>query len=241
MTATLFNWNLERQPPGSRRAAALLARIADARPDVACLTEAFEGSAAGLGGHAVSLAGASWASRRRDDERLVVLWSRAPWREVAVGGAGTEAGACLSGVTETPLGAVRVVGICAPHHAASPVGRAERAPMWSEQAAFWRGLAAVLRGLDPATPTIVVGDFNQFAPRIWGSKAASAAMFAALEGLEVATAGLIAGVGEPTLDHMACSRGLRAAAVRGVSRFGEDGAALSDHFGVVVVLEREGR
>ena len=132
------------------------------------------------------------------------------------------------------------MGICAPHHAASPLGRAERAPMWSEQVAFWRGLEAVRRGLDPATPTLVVGDFNQFAPRIWGSKAASAAMFAALEGLEVTTAGVIAGVGEPTIDHVACSRGLRAAEVRGVSRFAEDGSALSDHFGVVVRLDRPG-
>lgn len=240
MSATLFNWNLERQQPGSRRAMVMLGRIAEARPDVACLTEASEDSVRDLGGHTVSLTGASWSSRRRDDERLVVLWSREPWREVAPGGPLTDSGACLSAVTETPLGALRLIGICAPHHAASPVGRTDRAPMWSEQVAFWRGLEMVLRGADVATPTVVVGDFNQFVPRIWGSKAASAAMFSALECLEIVTMGIIAGVGEPTIDHVACSRGLAAMEVRGVSRFAEDGSALSDHFGVVVRLDRPG-
>jgi endonuclease/exonuclease/phosphatase family metal-dependent hydrolase len=150
----------------------------------------------------------------------------------------TATGGLVSGVTATPVGTVRVVGICAPHHAASQIGAAEKARMWTEQVAFWNGLAKLIATRDRSISTVLLGDFNQYVPRIWGSKAAHAAMLTALDDLCVATSGPIIGIDKPTIDHVAHTPDLAPQAVLGLSRFDDDGCALSDHFGVVARLAR---
>ena len=238
MTATFVNWNIERRAPQSRQASMLTERAVAQRPDVICLTEAHEASTAMLGGHETADRGATWAFDRRDGERLVALWSPRPWRDVDIGNEGTATGGLISGITATPVGTVRVVGICAPHHAASQIGAAEKARMWTEQIAFWNGLAKLITARDRSIPTVLLGDFNQYVPRIWGSKAAHAAMQAALDDLRVATGGPISGIDKPTIDHVAHTPNLAPQEVLGLSRFDDDGRALSDHFGVVARLAR---
>ena len=239
MTATFVNWNIKRRAPQSRQARMLIERAVAQRPDVICLTEAYEASTAMLGGHEIADRGATWAFDRRDGERLVALWSPSPWRGVeATGNADTMTGGCISGVTDTPAGAMRVIGICAPHHAASQVGAPEKARQWTEQVAFWTGLAKLITARDRSIPTVLLGDFNQYVPRIWGSKAAHAAMLVALNDLRVATGGSIIGIEEPTIDHVAHTPDLAPQEVLGLSRFDDDGRALSDHFGVVARFAR---
>lgn len=233
----IVNWNFERRPPHSRQAQTMTDRVMAQRPDVVCLTEAYEGSTVALGGHEIGSRGATWSFNRRDGERLVALWSSRPWLDVDMAGNdGTAAGGYISGITDTAKGPTRVIGVCAPHHAASQIGAIDKAHMWTEQIAFWKGLAMVLGARDLNVPTILLGDFNQYVPRIWGSKAAHAAMLHALGDLRVATDGPISEIGEPTIDHVAHSSDLAAREVRGLSRFGDDGRALSDHFGIVVRL-----
>jgi len=239
MAATLVNWNFERRAQHTRQATTMLDRVVVQQPDVVCLTEAFDGSTVTLGGHEIADRGATWSFNRHDEERLVVLWSSHPWRDVdMLGNAGTATGGYIAGVTDTPSGAMRVIGICAPHHAASQVGAIEKARMWTEQIAFWSGLAKLLDARDRSIPTVVIGDFNQYVPRIWGSKAAHAGMQVALNDLRVATSGPIIGINEPTIDHIAHTADLMPQEVVGLSRFDNDGRALSDHFGVVVRLHR---
>lgn len=236
--ATLLTWNIERRAPQSRRAGVIMGRIAAQRPDVVCLTEAFEGSTSALAGHEILDRGAAWSLDRRDGERLVALWSQTPWRDIRLGNAETATGGFISGVTDTPLGPVCVIGICAPHHAASRIGAAERARQWSEQIVFWSGLSKAVATRDRAVPTVVLGDFNQFAPRVWGSKAAHSAMLVALSDISLATVGPIDGVGEPSVDHIAHTREWVPQRVTGLSRFDGDGRALSDHFGVAARFAR---
>ena len=198
MAATFLNWNFERRAPHSRQAGIMLQRAAAQQPDVICLTEAHRGSTATLGGHEVADRGPSWSNKRGDDERLALLWSPNPWRDLdLVGNGGTATGGFLSGITDTPAGALHVIGICAPHHAASPVGATQRARFWTEQIAFWTGLAKLIAAGDRNVPTVLLGDFNQYVPRIWGSKAAHAALLAALADMAVATRG-------PTIGRASC-------------------------------------
>jgi hypothetical protein len=231
----IVNWNFERRPPHSRQAATLMDRVVAQRPDVVCLTEAHDGSTASMGGYEIADRGATWSNNRRDGERLVLLWSPNPWREVEVtGNAGTTTGGYIGGVTDTPMGPMRVLGICAPHHAASQVGATTKARLWTEQVAFWDGLAKLIAARDRGIPTVLLGDFNQYVPRIWGSRAAHAGMLLALDDLLVATGGPISGIDKPTIDHIAHTPDLAPQELNGLSRFGDDGCALSDHFGVVV-------
>ena len=213
----------------------MMDRVVAQRPDVICLTEAHDGSTASIGGYEIADRGATWSNNRRDGERLVLLWSPSPWRGVeATGNADTSTGGYISGVTETPAGAMRVIGICAPHHAASQVGGAEKARQWTEQVAFWNGLAKLIAARDRSIPTVLLGDFNQYVPRIWGSRAAHAGMLLALDDLLVATGGQISGIDKPTIDHVAHTPDLAPRQLFGLSRFDDDCRALSDHFGVVV-------
>lgn len=231
----LLNWNFERRPPHSRQATTMVERIVAQRPNLVCLTEAHDGSTASMGGYEIADRGATWSYNRRDGERLVLLWSPNPWREVeATGNEGTTKGGYIGGVTDTSTGPMRVLGICAPHHAASQVGATTKARLWTEQVAFWDGLAKLIAARDRSIPTVLLGDFNQYVPRIWGSKAAHAAMLAALDDLRVATGGPISGIDKPTIDHVAATPNLASQEVVGLSRFDDDGRALSDHFGVVV-------
>lgn len=217
----------------------MVERIVAQRPDVVCLTEAHDGSTTSLGGHEIADRGATWSNNRRDGERLALLWSPNPWWDVEVmGNEGTTTGGYIAGVTDTPVGPIRVIGICAPHHAASQIGAVTKARLWTEQIVFWSGLASLITGRDRRVPTILLGDFNQYVPRIWGAKAAHAAFLSALDGMLVATGGPITGIEKPTIDHVAHTSDLTTREVRGLSRFDEDGRALSDHFGIVVSFEQ---
>lgn len=213
----------------------LVERAVARRPDVVCLTEAYEGSSAPLAGHEITNRGATWSNNRRDGERLALLWSANPWGDMDVDGNDeTTTGGYVSGTTDTPIGPIRVVGICAPDHAASRIGAAEKARMWTEQIVFWDGLAKLLAARDRSIPTVLLGDFNQYVPRIWGSKAAHAGMLSALDDMHIATGGPISGIGKPTIDHVAHTADLAPQDVVGLSPFDDQGRALSDHFGVVV-------
>ena len=236
MLITVLTWNLERQRPGAWRADAMLERVARAHPAVACFTEAHAGFTAPISGHELAIPGAAW-SERKPTERLVMLWSREPWSEVdLIGNDDTRTGAYIAAATTTPLGPVRVVGLCAPHHMAAPIGVTPRPKMWTEQLIFWRGLKAMVAALPRTLPLVIMGDFNTYFPRVWGSKAAHAAALDALHDLQLVTTGLIPDVEAPAIDHLALSSGLTCERIRGLSRFSEDERALSDHFGISAQL-----
>lgn len=237
-TLTVATWNLERQAPDRPRAGVMLSRLAALQPHLLCLTEAHVHSTRDLGGHAVSTPGVSW-SKAAETERKVVLWSRHPWREIDERGApGCETGAFVQAVTETPLGLIRVIGVCIPYHFASPLGLTPKAKPWSQHLRFLEGLATVVDARDGATPCMLLGDFNQVIPCIWGPKAAASALIGALGDLAVVTKGPLPNINKPAIDHIAHCARMRATRVWGLSDRGDQGERLSDHFGVAAAIER---
>ncbi|QPC89720.1 endonuclease/exonuclease/phosphatase family protein [Mesorhizobium sp. INR15] len=235
MDSALFaNWNIERQPSSKRQARTMIERVAAHSPDVVCLTEAFEGSTADLGGFEIAAKGVSW-SNEAAKERKVVLWSREPWSDIdSIGNRELRSGGFMAGTTRTRLGEIRVVGVCVPYHMASPMGVAPRSPAWSQQVSFLNGLKQVVASRNSELPIVVIGDYNQFVPRIWGSKAASLALLEALDGLSVCTGGQLQIVDRPAIDHVALSPELQSLSVQGIDEHDTEGRKLSDHFGVAV-------
>jgi len=73
-------------------------------------------------------------------------------------------------------------------------------------------------------PFIIAGDFNQYIPRIWGPVRLSDLLLETFEGLDVATPGIIAGVGQPVIDHVVHSRELVSGEI-----FGWAGRTDDDH------------
>lgn len=116
MATRLVTWNLERKRPTTPTGAAAVAQLASADPHVAVLTEARLGLLDSLGGFEVASEPPP-DTRFADDERKVMMWSRSPWRDVdEVGDPDMPAGRFVAATTETPVGDLRVIGVCIPWH-----------------------------------------------------------------------------------------------------------------------------
>lgn len=233
---TLVNWNVQFRGIRSEAAGIIRERIFSHQPDVVCLTESFTDFFSGSG-H-VADAALNYGYPLLAGRRKVLLWSRRPWRNVdQIGHPILPPGRFVAGRTSTLMGDVTVIGVCIPWaHAHVSSGRKDRAP-WEDHLAYLVGLDEVLalsRG-----PTILVGDFNQTAPRSRAPLRAYAALEAALTGrLCLATAGPLQPMDKLAIDHVAHSPDLAAQAVSSISDEAPSGAKLSDHFGVCVQLCR---
>jgi len=236
----VLTWNFARHAPASWQADAMVARIGEQSPDMVCLTEAHEASLAAMPGHTLSSRGAYW-SASAESERKVLAWSKAPWTDVQELTAVSAISGVVCGITEGPLGPVRVVGVCIPYHMASPYGVEERAKPWSIHMAYLDALGPALHALrESGPPVLVIGDFNQRVPSEWGVHEVRAKFDHTFAHFDIVTRGDVPAIGEPSIDHIAVTRELRAKQVVGLPRFDAEGKPLSDHFGVFVELESGG-
>ena len=147
----------------------------------------------------------------------------------------------VSGVTDTPVGPVRVLAICIPWAMAEVVHRAgpRRAP-WELHHRYLADLAAVLDGLadQDTEPLVVAGDFNQRVPRVTGgNRAAAEALAATFAGMTIATAGRLEGCRRPGIDHIACNPALDVVRSWGWPN-DVGGVRYSDHDGAAVEFRR---
>lgn len=227
-------WNVMWAKAGTERGEAVRSRLGEAGFDGICLTE----GTAGLlpeGGFVID-SDPDYGYRMIEGRRKVLLWSRRPWREVdRVGDPGMPGGRFVSGVTETPAGDVRVVGVCIPWDWAHvKTGRKDR-ERWEDHLRYLEGLERYLSGLDGGqegggrrVPAVVAGDFNQTIPRTRARLDVYEALMRALRGWDVATAG------HGGIDHVALRGGLRALRIeRWEVEYG-GGKRVSDHAGVTV-------
>ena len=178
-------------------------------------------------------AGPDWGYRVEDPtRRKVLVWSKQPWSEVDSFGADSlPSGRFVAGTTPTPLGDVRVFGVCVPWRGAHVThGRRDRRA-WEEHTLFLEGFAALLGSAHG--PTVIAGDLNQRIPRAAQPVAVAQQLAHTLTGFEVPTAA----VREPQpIDHIAHSRDLVAVGPPGLIASSMDGVELSDHTGVHVEL-----
>ena len=233
MSLHLVTWNVQWATPRSPRRTEILARIERARPEVACLTETHTGL---LSQHGHSICSQpDYGYPIREGRRKVMLWSREPWEQVDDAGHDSmPPGRFVSGVTQTSLGHVTVVGVCIPWFRSRAEARRgpERREPWEDHRRYLAGLTAVLRRA-PTERLIVMGDFNQMVGR--GSRA-PLELRAALQqafpaGMRIATSDL-AFEGRRSIDHVALSDDLAVESLDVISNT-HDGPRLSDHFGVV--------
>ena len=229
----LVNWNVEWATPTSQRGAEVLRRINDHAPDVVCLTESHNGLLSQRG-HTIC-SQADYGYKTTVYRRKVMLWSREPWEQVNdVGLESLPPGRFVSGLTQTPLGAVTVVGVCIPWFGSRTEARrgSERKRRWEEHEKYLAGLTKVLRG-HAAKRLIVMGDFNQI---VGAGSRAPRELQLALQGafpssMTIATAGL-AFEGRGSIDHIVLSKDLAAKPPEVINNV-HDSTRLSDHFGVV--------
>ena len=113
MSLKLVNWNVEWATPGSQRTPEILSRVYEHDPQVVCLTETDDGLLS-QDGHTIC-SQCDYGYPIKKGRRKVMLWSREPWKQVDnVGIDSMPPGRFVSGVTQTSVGEVTVIGICIP-------------------------------------------------------------------------------------------------------------------------------
>ena len=144
-------------------------------------------------------------------------------------------GRFVSGVTQTSVGDVTVVGICIPWSASRVRGTTVKRRMWEDHGAYLAGLTEVLQRT-PAKRLIVMGDFNQRIGQRGNtpSNLRSALQHAFPSDMAIATS-VLGFQGRRTIDHIAVSGDLVAESLGVIDNVHEQ-TRLSDHFGVVADL-----
>lgn len=173
-------------------------------------------------------------SNEDKSERKVLLWSKHSWQDVETIDALEVTGSAITGLTSLGETRLRVTGLCIPYHFASPIGQEPRARPWRQHERFLEDLSPWIRQWQDEGPVIILGDFNQFMPHVWGPKRSHALMETAFAGFRFVTHGEIEGVDARAIDHVAFAGNLEATRVFGRPAASEDGRKRSDHFGVVV-------
>jgi endonuclease/exonuclease/phosphatase family metal-dependent hydrolase len=239
MTARVLNWNVDWALTTSPTGKELFSRIAETRAEVICLTEAHTDSLQGAENGQLVTSTDDYGLGPQATRRKVVLWSRAPWRDVdMVGSADLPPGRFVSGVTATSIGDVQVVGVCIPWFEANVrVGTKDR-ERWEDHLRYLSALDPILDRL-PSLPTVVIGDFNQRIPK---RSATPPNAFAELERViasrfTIATSG-VGFQGKRAIDHVALSADLVVEHMKVISNL-EGQAKLTDHIGIVAELSRE--
>lgn len=230
----LLTWNVGWRHKSSSAGRELLKRIANADPDIACITECHDDFAP-ESVYAVT-ADADYGYAMKAGRRKVLLWSKKPWRRInPSGSSGMPSGRIIAAETDTPLGALQVIGVCIPwSHAHVSTGRRDRA-VWEDHLSYLSGLSDLLG--ECSSRTVVLGDFNQTVPRSRAPERVFTALVSTFsDGFEVATRGTVETFPRLAIDHVAHSRDMTATNVFSLSETFDDGQSLSDHFGVVADL-----
>ena len=229
-------WNVEWAYRASERGAFFIQRLGELSSDVICVTEGYADIFPD-GGHVIA-SDADYGYPSAPGRRKVLLWSRNPWREVdALGSPLLPPGRFVAGSTDTPRGAIRFVGVCIPWRDAHVrSGRRNRQP-WEDHLTYLEHLPPLLRR-DRSVPTVLLGDFNQRIPRTRQPERVFSALTAALSpDFRLATAGIIAGAPDLAIDHLAVSGPLEPVQTDFLSHHDANGAPMSDHFGLRVLLQ----
>ena len=142
-------------------------------------------------------------------------------------------GRFVSGVTQTSVGEVAVIGICIPWFGSRTEARrgAARRRRWQDHEQYLAGLSEVLERVD-ARRLIVMGDFNQAIGQ--GSRARRELRLALQEAfnpsLRIVTSDLVF-EGRKSIDHIALSADWAVDSMDAISNIHEE-RNLFDHFGV---------
>ena len=236
MSLRVVTWNVAWATPSSRRTTEILNRIDRQAPEVVCLTETND-KLLSQDGH-TTCSRPNYGYTIKENRRKVLLWSREPWEQVDdVGIDSMPPGRFVSGLTQTSLGEVTVIGVCIPWFGSRTEARRklERKMQWEDHEQYLAGLTEVL-GRRSEKRLIVMGDFNQIVGP--GSRARPELRLAlqrAFPPSMTITTSALAFQGRRSIDHITLSEDLTVESLGVISNIHE-GRRLSDHFGVVADL-----
>ena len=223
----ILTWNLERRKIHTPYGKLAVQHLFSQNPDVMAISETRTRFPKNEGFTA-------WAQHPQghfeEDERKILIWSKKPWTDIDdIGHEKLPKGRFVSGVTQTDIGEVRVVGVCIPYHMADvSFGTKDKKP-WQQHIKFLDLLPDVLKKYK--RPIIIAGDYNQRFPRVkYGNRKVSEKMTETFRDFNIVTQGVITGMERAGIDHIALDKRISVKTVWGWSNI-VDGTRLSDHDG----------
>ena len=143
----------------------------------------------------------------------------------------------MAGTTTTPVGALRVIGLCVPWERAHvSTGRKDRQP-WQDHIAYLHVLLACPDVTNPKLPTLILGDFNQTIP---SRRAPLEAQELLQELLNIYAPATRANPERRMVYHILTSPELHTDSVEELPAM-DDARRLSDHYGERIFLQLQGR
>ena len=232
----VVNWNVQWAGPRSVRTPEILRCIDALAPEIVCLTETHD-QLLSRDGYSIS-AQADYGYGDKGACRKVMLWSRQPWRDVDdLGHQSLTPGRFISGITQTSIGEVMVMGICIPWFGSRTEARrgVERRERWQDHEQYLGALTDFLAE-QPVRPTIIMGDFNQV---IGAGARAPVHLREALKdafstNMTIVTVD-VSFEGRRNIDHIALSADLTCETVEPISNI-HNATKLSDHYGIVATV-----
>lgn len=229
----IATWNTEWRKANTQDAKVIRERLESFGPDIVCLTETHYDFLDGWHGHSLT-ASDDWGGPVCGTRRQVLIWSKWPWRNVdTVGAPALPKGRYARATTETPWGAVTVVGVVIPYHMSNVSTGTRDRKKWELHHAYLDALATITPDLNETT--ILMGDFNQRVPSKWVPKDLREKLVLAMGGLKIVTAGTLPPLDRQVIDHIATGSRLIPNEVGAISNI-EGGKQISDHLGVKAVL-----
>lgn len=233
MSSTIVCWNVNWAKPSSERGDELKKRILHQKPEIVCISESYIGYLE-HSGHSIYSA-EDYGYDIISGRRKVFLWSQNPWREVDdMGHLEMPTGRFVSGITQTSVGEVRVLGLCIPWQMAHVTTGQKNCAPWEVHLSYLRGLIKMLVELDNDLPIIIVGDFNQRLPRgrqPW--KAYELLDMLLFDRFNIWTSGEVKGLERQPVCHVGGSLDLKVEHVSGRTRLNKSDKELTDHDGLV--------
>lgn len=229
MTFRIATWNIEWAKPATTRGKDVASVIESVAADVFVLTEGFRELLPNDG--FVVDGGPDWGYENRDNRRRkVVMWSRRPWKCSRQSSTLSMSGRYVEGTTETPIGALRVIGVCIPWKDAHVrTGRCDRRP-WEDHVSYLRDLRPIIE--EDVSSLVVAGDYNQRIPHGRAPIEVFQILVDTFAGLEIPTSTFRE---DPLIDHVSHSKDISSFAPELIASI-HGGKRLTDHRGVVVNL-----
>ena len=184
-------WNVGWTSSRSRHFEKSRALVEELGADLLILTETTR-DLVPAGGY-LAKGGPDWGYETTPERRKVMLWSRWPFTDVS-NEIVEPGGRHVSATVESPIGPVRVHGVCVPWSQAHVSGGRENRKTWEDHHSFLLELRELLRreATEPGTsdlPLIVAGDINQREqPKPYGSHKVRALWAEILEQAELTLA-----------------------------------------------------
>ena len=222
-------WNVEWAAAGTERGSRIQSVIQELNADIFVLTE---GSRELLPPGNVVDGGTDWGYEVKDaTRRKVLIWSRFALREVGSSLQGdAPPGRFVAATADTPMGDVRILGVCIPWRDAHVrSGRRDRKP-WEDHSLFLSALRTAVE--QEPKPMVVAGDFNQRIPKGNQPLVVATQLSECFDALQIPT-GMV--IDRPLIDHIAISKDLQSENLLVIPDHDSKGY-LTDHRGAVVTI-----